>query len=300
MIPLRSFPILVFILSSVGALTTKRPPCGPITYWFAFGDSYTTTGFDPNSTLPSVGNPLGNPSFPGSTGGGGENFVGFDTVTYNKSLILTYDYAVGGATIDPTLVAPITLSLPDEVNQFLAGAANKPATSRWTSENSLFSVWIGINDIGNTFYLGGDRDAFSDTLLDRYFAQVQKLLIQYDAGGREFLFINVPPTYRAPLIIGFFPDQLDVAKTVIESFNTKLAAKVKSFKAMNHGVRTWIWDSYSLFNIILNDPTKFGFVDGVSYGEPGDFWGNSYHPSSPAHHIFAKEVAKLLAGTPWF
>jgi hypothetical protein len=73
----------------------------------------------------------------------GENFVGFDTVTYNKSLILTYDYAVGGATIDPILVAPITLSLPDEVDQFLAGAAKKPATSRWTSENSLFSVWIG-------------------------------------------------------------------------------------------------------------------------------------------------------------
>jgi hypothetical protein len=82
---------------------------------------------------------------------------------------------VGGAVIDPTLVPPITLSLPDEVDEFLAGAGKKPATAPWTSENALFSVWIGvlyvihtvpynsgiagINDVGNTFYLGGDRAA---------------------------------------------------------------------------------------------------------------------------------------------
>lgn len=132
------------------------------------GDSYTTTGFEPNSTLPTVGNPLGNPPFPGFTGGGGtrvfqprlrspsdlscgdlgENFVGFDTVTYNKSTILTYNYAYGGATIDANLVTPYeptVLSLTDQVNEFLAGAAKKPATTPWTSTNSLFTVWIGAS-----------------------------------------------------------------------------------------------------------------------------------------------------------
>ncbi|KAF7360066.1 Carbohydrate esterase family 16 [Mycena venus] len=319
MISLRSLSILVSIASTVDAAIAKlRPEPREITYWFPLciaGDSYTTTGFDPNGTLPSIGNPLGNPAFPGETGGGGENFVGFDTTQYNKSLILTYDYAVGGAVIDPTLVPPITLALPDEVDEFLAGAAKKPKTAPWTSENALFSIWIGINDIGNTFYLGGDRDAFSDTLLDRYFAQVQRLVRHFDlfypitlltsslpinAGGRNFLFINVPPTYRAPLIIGFFPDQLDVAKTVIEHFNAKLATRVKSFKAKNHGVETWSWDAYTSFNTILDAPQKYGFVDNSSYGEPGDFWGNSYHPASEAHHIFAKQIARLLAGTPWF
>ena len=28
------------------------------------GDSYTQTGFDPTGVLPSVGNPLGNPTYP--------------------------------------------------------------------------------------------------------------------------------------------------------------------------------------------------------------------------------------------
>jgi hypothetical protein len=92
---------------------------------------------------------------------------------------LTYNYAYGGATIDAGLVQPYTptvLSLTDQVDQFLDGAGNKPSTSPWTSANALFSIWIGINDIGNSHYLGGDRGAFSDTLLDAYFALVEKLV----------------------------------------------------------------------------------------------------------------------------
>ena len=81
---------------------------------------------------------------------------------YNKSLILTYNYAYGGATIDPALVPPYSPSiatLVDQVSQFLNGPAKKPANAPWTSENALFSVWIGINDIGTTYSQGGDRDA---------------------------------------------------------------------------------------------------------------------------------------------
>ena len=86
-----------------------------------------------------------------------------DTTVYNKSLILTYNYAYGGATINATLVAPYeptVLSLTDQVNQFLTGGvASKPSYAAWTSANALFSVWIGINDIGNSYYQSGDRDA---------------------------------------------------------------------------------------------------------------------------------------------
>lgn len=126
------------------------------------GDSYTQTGFDPTSTLPSAGNILGNPPYPGWTATGGENWVDYVASQNNKSLILTYNYAYGGATIDATLVQPYTptvLSLTDQVNQFLNGAAKKPASTPWTSSNSLFSVFIGINDIGNSWYQTGDRNA---------------------------------------------------------------------------------------------------------------------------------------------
>ncbi|KAJ7744890.1 hypothetical protein B0H16DRAFT_1663994 [Mycena metata] len=278
-------------------VSSPPPPSKAVTYWFPFGDSYTTTGF--------VGNPLGNPPFPGFTGGGGENFVGFDTVTFNKSTILTYNYAYGGATINGTLVAPFeptVLSLIDQVNEFLAGAGKKPATSPWTSANSLFTVWIGINDLGNSFSNSGDRSAFSDLLLTEYFAQVQKLIVANSAvGARNFLFINVPPMERSPLMIAAQNAAgLALLKSVILTYNSKLAAKVASFKANNTGVTTWLWDANTEFNTILNNPTQFGFVDAVSFGNTGDFWGNNYHPSSPAHQIFAQQISALMAGTSWF
>lgn len=97
----------------------------------------------------------------GYTAVGGTNWIDVDTVTYNKSLILTWNYAYGGATIDASLVTPYeptVLSMTDQVNQFLTGAALKPASAPWTSANSLFSFWIGINDIGNSYYAYADPD----------------------------------------------------------------------------------------------------------------------------------------------
>jgi hypothetical protein len=98
----------------------------------------------------------------GYTAVGGTNWIDEVTVKYNKSLVLTYNYAYGGATIDASLVTPYeptVLSLTDQVNEFLSTVASKPATTPWTSSDSLFSFWIGINDIGNSYYESGDRDA---------------------------------------------------------------------------------------------------------------------------------------------
>lgn len=80
-------------------------------------------------------------------------------------------------------------------------------------------------------------------------------------------------------------------KSVIDTFNDKLADKISEFKITHPGVfrlyrcmhvnpvlttdlqvRTYLWDSNSAFTTILNDPTKYGFVDATSYGAPGDFW----------------------------
>ncbi|OSC98462.1 carbohydrate esterase family 16 protein [Trametes coccinea BRFM310] len=284
--------------------TTTAPTSVPsgvdkANFWFSFGDSYTQTDFDPNGILPQPGNPLGNPPYPGYTAVGGVNWIDLDTVVYNNSLILTYNYAYGGATINASLVAPYeptVLSLIDQVNQFLAGAANKPATAPWTSENALFSVWIGINDLGNSYYEPGDRDAFSDTLLDSYFGQIQEL---FNVGARNFLFINVPPTDRSPLMIGQGATAQALLKQTIAGYNSKLAARAASFQAANPGVQTWVWDSNAAFTTVLDDPTAYGFVDATSYGNPGDFWGNNLHPSSAAHDIWARGVAAVLNNTVW-
>lgn len=67
-----------------------------------------------------------------------------------------------GATIDANLVTPYlptVLSLTDQVNEFLGSVASKPKSTPWTSADSLFSFFIGINDIGNSYYEPGSRSA---------------------------------------------------------------------------------------------------------------------------------------------
>ncbi|KAG6889522.1 hypothetical protein C0995_000403 [Termitomyces sp. Mi166 len=249
-------------------------------YWFSFGDSYTQTGFDPMLTLPSVGNPLGNPTYPGWTSSGGENWVDYITTKYNNSLLFTYNYAYGGATIDATLVPPYTptvLSVTDQVNQFLSSAGTKPMATPWTSVNSLFSIWIGINDLGNSYYLDGDRDAFSDKLLDVLFAQVQKLMTAQGIGATSLL------------------------ASVIAGFNGKLITKSASFKANNTGVTTYFWDSHAQFSAILDDPSDYGFIDNSTIGSnSGAFWFNDLHPTSYAHRYFGQQVGQVvLKNTIW-
>ncbi|KAF5321885.1 hypothetical protein D9619_002161 [Psilocybe cf. subviscida] len=270
-------------------------------YWFSFGDSYTQTGFTVNSTIPNDSNPLGNPAYPGYTATGGANWVGFVTTQYNKSLLYTYNYAYGGATIDANLVTPYTptvLSLTDQVNQFLTSVANKPPATPWTSANSLFSIWIGINDIGNSYYLSGDRGAFSDTLLAAEFALVQKL---YNVGARNFLFVNVPPIDRSPLMLAQDASAQAAEKTVIAGFNSRLITKISQFVANNTGVKTFLWDSNAQFTTILNSPTSYGFKDAISYGDGATiFWGNNYHPSTYAHKFFGQTVGQTVLGnTIW-
>ncbi|KAF9070838.1 hypothetical protein BDP27DRAFT_1446714 [Rhodocollybia butyracea] len=274
-------------------------------FWFSFGDSYTQTGFLDNEALPSVANPFGNPPFPGFTATGGPNWIDFDTTTHNNSLVFTYNYAFGGATIDANLVAPFeptVLSVTDQVNQFLQTVASKPASTPWTSENSLFSIWIGINDLGNSYFLSDNRTSFDTTLLDAEFALVQQLVSThsslFDVGARNFLFLNVPPTDRSPLMLAEPASAQAMLKANILDFNSQLVEFAENFKASNAGVTTLIWDSNTAFNTILDDPTAFGFIDAVSFGTgPGFFWINTLHTTSPANVFWAEGVADVLEGT---
>ncbi|KAL1744888.1 SGNH hydrolase-type esterase domain-containing protein [Schizophyllum fasciatum] len=266
------------------------------TYWFSFGDSYTQTWFDPAGALPSAANPIGNPPFPGWTAAGGENWLTYLTAHLNTSLVLTYNYAYGGATTDAALVAPYeasVLSFVDQVGEFATGAGQRPPETPWEGARALFSVWIGVNDIGNSYYLDGDRGEFSDTLLARDYEMVEKL---YESGARNFLFLNVPAIERSPLMLAQDESARTLEAAVIAAHNEKLAARVAAFAAEHEGVTTWVWDAYAVFSEVLDDLEGFGFNGNASgYGE-GYFWGNDYHPGEGANKIFAERIADLLDG----
>ncbi|KAK6350313.1 hypothetical protein TWF696_006544 [Orbilia brochopaga] len=292
-------------------------------YLFVFGDSYTTTGFNitNGSPLPTPGNPMGNPPFPGWNAANGPNWVDYLTFTYNASLLQTWNLAYGGATIDTALVqpyAPEVLSLKQQVQDlFLPYLGTPPDRSahspfpRWKSDTSLFLTWIGINDIGNSWWF--QNTTFHDVLLDEYFGLMRSL---YDTGARNFAFINVPPVDRSPLMLGQGDWATSTEKFMLQDFNDRLKARVAAFERQQRGTSTWFFDSASIFNEILDNPETeewtfknvTGYCDSYQNGTPQwdtlypecvypvdeYFWLNSLHPTHLVHNQVAKALAAAL------
>lgn len=74
---------------------------------------------------------------------------------YNTTLTYAYNFAYRGATVNASLVAPhesTVLSLIDLVKQFSDDVASKPSYAPWAATDSLFEIWIGVNDVGNSWW----------------------------------------------------------------------------------------------------------------------------------------------------
>ena len=115
----------------------------------------------------------------------------------NASTLLTYNFAYGGATTDSNLVKPYdpsVKSLVDQVAQFSGSIASHPSYAPWTASNTLVGVWIGVNDVGNTYWLSNVTDV-TNAVISRYFEELQ---IIYNAGARNFVLLSVPREFPTP------------------------------------------------------------------------------------------------------
>jgi phospholipase/lecithinase/hemolysin len=235
---------------------TSWPGWTNIKRLFVFGDSYTQTGFNPASSQPNPSNPFGNPPYPGWTSSNGPNWLGFLTTLYNRSTILTYNFASGGATLDSALVAPYAptvISVKDQIRtQFLPLYGSSPSTAPWTSNSSLFAFFIGINDVGNGWYQPN-----SSTLYTAIFSTYATLLDQiYATGARNFLFLNVPPVNLSPLITnqndGGYATEYE--GRVIVDWNERLRDMIGVFEKEHADVKIFLHDTNALFKNVLSHP----------------------------------------------
>lgn len=236
-----------------------------VKHLFVFGDSYTQTGFDVKGAQPSLSNPLGNPTYPGWTSSNGPNWVGFLTTTYNASKLLTYNVAYGGATVDADLVTPYTptvLSLKNQVQDEYIPAYGTPsnASVSWTASDSLHAFFIGINDVGNSWWLDN-----ATTIYDKIFTVYGGLLDQvYDTGARNFLFLSVPPVNLAPITLVNGNWSIEHEGAAIAAWNEKLANMTAAFNARHKNTtKTFIHDTHGVYEAALKDPKVFPQTAGV-------------------------------------
>ncbi|RDL41893.1 Uncharacterized protein BP5553_01872 [Venustampulla echinocandica] len=304
--------------------TSNWPGWSDIKHAFVFGDSYTSTGFNETLEQPTPTNPLGNPTYPGWTAANGPNWVDFLTVEYNASILLTYNLAYGGATMDSSLVAPWKPEVSSIVNQvrdqWFPTYASKPSSAPWSSENTLFAIFDGINDVGNSWW----QDLSTTTALNTAIFKVYRGLVDslYDSGARNFAFLSVPPVDRAPQSLAQSAENQAQEKADIEAWNTLLNDMAKSLKKEKPDVNVFIVDANDLFTQVLDNPASFpqtalyknttAFCDDYQNGTPAQdtftpscgvpvnqyFWLNSLHPTYPMQEVLAEGVAKQLQAGP--
>ncbi|KAM0421318.1 hypothetical protein ACHAPT_010848 [Fusarium lateritium] len=271
-------------------------------YLITFGDSYSQTGFDINGEKPSSSNPLGNPPFPGWTASGGVNWVGSMAAELNTSLVLAYNFAYGGATVDADIVTPYmetVLSMEDQVDQFVNSLGKRPDYAPWTASNTLAGVWIGVNDVGNSFWAPNVTDIM-ESAVTRYFELLQVL---YDSGLRRFVLLSVPPTHLTPTMFQQGEENVTRLLSAITLYNNHLTSKLSAFTRANRKAKITLVDTSRAFNEAVKNPKIYGAPDALCVNPDGVscLWMDGYHPGVAIERLVAKDVVKDLkaAGLTW-
>lgn len=143
-----------------GALCASRPFENLVT----FGDSYTDNGrlgyYINNDGNPPPAGTLQQQSNATASGGyaWGQFVQQYTGVAY-------YDYAISGATCSNEIISryfsaidkPFPSVVDDELPSFVADVQVQELYSNRTAENTLYSLWIGTNDLGFGAFLSDSQ-----------------------------------------------------------------------------------------------------------------------------------------------
>ncbi|KPM39773.1 hypothetical protein AK830_g6779 [Neonectria ditissima] len=238
------------------------------------GDSFSKTGFKYSKIgvgaledNPSEHNPLGNPALPGKTSSGGRNWVGYFVTEFNTTLTLSYNFASSGATVSVKAVPPRLKMYPtlvDQVGWFNETLVNRPDHVRWTADNSLVGIWIGVNDMVRMLMFN-DIAKTLDVLMNEYFGQVQ---ILYNAGLRQFRLLSAP-RLRTPLALDLTPKfrtstnatNCNLFIQVVERFNSLMQYHLILFRQRNPDADISIINTERIFSWAVRNPQALGAKD---------------------------------------
>ncbi|GAB1525522.1 hypothetical protein RhiTH_008685 [Rhizoctonia solani] len=233
------------------------------------------------------------------TSSGGANWIQMITGCYqgrpSECPRTLWDFAFGGATIDPDIVAleaEWIIPLTDQGGQWVQ--ARNDNLLEAPGDNSLAAFFIGINDmLGATPWKNvTEWDTFWNGALDSYFEVVNQV---YHTGLRLFVFLNVPNLDRAPGLVGN-PNVANHAAQV-RTFNSLLEKRIEEFKASKRDVSIASFDINKLMAKVLDSPSQFGFANTTGFcgcSDPEYFWRDPYHPTEKFHRLIADGVLSEL------
>ncbi|GAA5865789.1 hypothetical protein JCM8547_002778 [Rhodosporidiobolus lusitaniae] len=292
-------------VSSSRAASSSRISFDEIENIFAFGDSYSTVGYDPSEGLLDL--PL-----LGGTTSGGLNCIEYLALSSPLTNNAYFDFAQSGATVDNSILCAagdFPPSFVEQVDTFKEYFVPTPEEVGWTGENALFSVFFGINDMGYT----GLQNLNATDLIPRITASWSRLVSSlYDSGARKFLIMAVPPTEKTPYIRSFGKSTIETFVENLANWRSAIDSAVDKLETKYPDASFARFNTSGVFDAVLADPKANGFTvsdrsstecwnshdpERVCAGVPRReyVWNDDYHPTFAVHKILAEAVADFLS-----
>ncbi|WP_190303147.1 SGNH/GDSL hydrolase family protein [Methylomonas rhizoryzae] len=273
---------------------------------YVFGDSLSDAGADPSAVV-SLYKLLGgncDPWHPCPPYYQGHYSNGKTAVEYLADSILPggansgnfFDLAIAGSTSGignygdfGTQSTGGLLKLPGMAQQVVAYLSTNPVDS-----NALYVVWGGGNDL-LTF-------SGTATQAAQNIATYVAVLAIY--GAQNILVPNLPDMSKTPYALENGADVIAYAAAFTQTFNSTLSLFLDDLSGKLPSARITEFDTYSLFDTILQAPSAYGFTNVVDAcvnlpsvcADPDSylFW-DSVHPTTRLHALAAEAMAETLA-----
>ncbi|TDZ41297.1 Acetylesterase [Colletotrichum trifolii] len=228
--------------------------------------------------------------------------------------IQLWNFAFAGADISTTFVPlhhDYTISYENQVWQW--DDYGKSVIDA-DPKQSLVASWIGINDINDmasfTFPYK-NYENFEELYTAVVAEQFAALDTVYNAGYRNYLFLNLPPLDKTPA------SQTDPSRlpstAMINTFNRVVNQSAKAFTEEHPGTTALVFDTYSWLTYVFDHAADFGFTNttslcpkynawdiGTNYAAYGCqpiyeyFWYNSGHITYHAQELVGQKVNQFL------
>jgi len=267
--------------------TTNKFKYSDITQLVVFGDS-----------LSAIHTNVSDMTYTGVNNSKGESWTVHLANLHNMTL---WNYSVSGACIDKDIVPRkyFETTFREEYNYFLQNMSkDRKFADRWNGNNTLFTFWLGTNDIINlnrTEYPQTAINPTLSTLVDIFFTNVEGL---YVTGARNFLIFNVQSLNELP----------NANKAVnfddgVKHYNEYMLKLSKDFTTKYTDSNIIVYNMMEEIRYIQNHYKDYGFIgsDDFWYGKnlPEEevtkyIWADTLHTSCKTNSIFSEDVNKYL------
>ncbi|ORY46733.1 hypothetical protein LY90DRAFT_509184 [Neocallimastix californiae] len=172
--------------------------------------------------------------------------------------------------------------------------------NQWNSNNTLFSIYMGSNDIKDINFINNNRTINENInyIVDIIFNKIECVK---EIGGNNFLVINIPPFELAPINsknkYNYFKDEIFYFNNLLNKKAEELYIKYKDINIIIYNINNeykYIMKNYKKYNFIsCNDAWKLS-ENKVFSKLDQYFWRDNTHISNKANRIIAEDINELL------